>query len=43
MHPEKDQKTESDDTSENGPTATSTEGSFFFHKLIIQLQYFDLN
>ena len=27
MHLEKDQKTESDDTSENGPIATSSEGN----------------
>ena len=30
MHPEKDQKTESDDISDNWPIATSSEGSLFF-------------
>ena len=36
MHPEKHQKTESDDTSENGPIATSTEGNLL---LISQIYY----
>ena len=42
MNPEKDQKTKSDDTSEDKQIATSTEGCLL-HKLVILVQYSNLN